>query len=575
MTRYGWMIALMASVGCSESVTSTLGQDDDTAALILSDGGIDILVATTTCQDDSDCTGSFPEIGACEVARCNEARECVRVEMTDCCVSASDCPESTDPCSEATCPLPGAPCGVADLCEGCSENTDCQAVAPICTLGTCNPNGTCDFDPLDICCAIDSDCTLIDPCVLGACEEGQCSYTALSEEACCETDPIAAAGETVEETFLTSSDNPVIFFSIIETPLTMSPPYALYVGNPATLSTATIGDVNASAIFPIGSLLKGAQVDFRAHVLAGLSTLGTQAFLIVLSGEGAEDIVLYDAKQAPHQEWHLTHTVVTLTESTSYAVVLNYQQVNSLPGKELGVLIDNLEIRIDCSPFFACFDASECDDGNPCTTDACKLGDGTANCTHAPSGPLPGVEETCGDGIDNDCDPSTTCFTFDGPDGGHFVHPEVTSAPVNVTYNTLKSEGAGLTLSNRVTLAMRANGNGESTLFLVADTENDGSGGTLKIAITAPVGTEVLVQDDPPGAAGDQWDYDPATGTGEISWDWSSCCVDGLALGHLGATDCVAVSVLSSAGLSGIQVWDGEGTAHHHALGDFVLCGAP
>jgi hypothetical protein len=397
----------------------------------------------------------------------------------------------------------------------------------------------------------------------------------LDEAECCTTEPVATAGQSGDMTFGSSSDNPAIYWQVIETEITPSPPYALYVGNSDSMSMTTLGDVNAYAIFELGELLAGAQVDFRAHVFSDISHNGTQEFKVVLTGEGAQDEVLYDASLHERKGWHLTHSKITIAVTGSYSVVFSYYQAGSIPGKELGVLLDNVEIRIDCSPFFECFNNSDCDDGDPCTLDTCTIGEGTASCANVASPPLQNVEEICGDGLDNDCNPATICYVLSTGDETAYLRPIPSDSTPNAFYNVAKVQDSGYTVADMITLMVVGDSTGLHALHMIIDAQGDGSGGTLEVALQGAAGLEILLHDDAPGGGNDLWDFDPASGQGTIAWTWSACCVDGMVLGMLSVEQCISFEILETEGLNGIHVWHEDKKSSSLPLDDFTICGAP
>ena len=530
-------------------------------------------VVEASCTTVEDCKEKFPNLRPCEEVECMANGDCAVFPRADCCADNDDCPIIDDECIESFCPEPGASCATRSICAICATHADCIEIAEPCEVGWCSEGGRCEFKELDICCADSSDCQLMDACIQSQCIQGRCAYGAVEEGECCDTQPVHLVGTDETMDFMESSDNPTIFWQVIETDLTPSPPYALYVGNSETMSTVTIGDVNAVAIFDLGQMIEGSQIDFRSHAYVNLAKTGTQIFQVILTGEGVPDQTLYSSTTTKKDDWHLIHANVTLEKTANYTLVLKYYQKGSIIGAELGVLVDNLEIRTDCSPYFECFDDKECDDGNPCTNDTCNVGIGTASCMHTPVDPIDGVDEVCGDGLDNDCNPNTFCVSVNAGDKELLIKPVAKGVNPATFYKAATSADAGYTASNKLSLLVTQNDAQGQAVHLLLDKEEDGDGGNLAVNLSGAAGIDILVYDDPPEEASDSWSYDPATGTGSINWVWGQCCVDGMVMAPLKPEQCMTVEIANSDGIDGIQIWQDASTSTSLNLQTFKLCG--
>ena len=573
--------------GCSDdSANSGLAQSDG-SGLAINDSGLGVgdtagpesepdasRVVSAACTSNDECEGIVNDLRPCESVECMDNGDCVVFPVTDCCEHSSDCPVIEEECIESFCPSPGQACATRSICSLCNNHSDCIEAADSCEVGWCSQGGRCEFKQLEICCNDASDCSLLDACVEAQCFDGRCLYQAKKDGECCDTEPVYIVGSDDEMKFATSSDNPTIMWQIIETKLTPSPPYALYVGNSETMSTATIGDVNAVAIFDLGNLLEGAQLDFRAHAFVNLANTGTQLFQVVLTGEGVADTILYDSNLETYDDWHLIHANVTVPGTSQYTVVMRYYQKGSIVGAELGVLLDNIEVRTDCSPYFECFDDIECDDGDPCTLDTCKVGLGTASCSHEPSPALEGEVEVCGDGLDNDCNPDTFCLAVKAGNNVLPVKPVAVGVNPGSFHDGAASVGSKYASPNTINILVSENSDTGKALHVILDQAEDGSGGNLTVAIDGPQGTDILVYDDPPEEASDSWDYDPAAGTGSISWVWGACCVDGVAMAPLTVDACVKIVPQTYEGLDALTVWQDAATSAALPIGPIEVCGS-
>jgi hypothetical protein len=575
------LVSLSAiTLHCSEDTPfNNLGQSD-TTGLVLNDTSAPNPTDDTTrrqsqsCSSKEECLEKLPNLRPCEDVQCMENGDCAVFPISNCCTDSSDCPAIEDTCIESFCPEPGASCATRSVCATCQNHADCIEIAGPCEIGWCIEGGRCEFKTLDICCAADQDCLLMDACIKSQCLQGRCLYGAVEEGECCDTQPMFTVGFDGNMEFGSSSDNPAVFWQIVETGLTPSPPYALYVGNSETMSTATIGDVNAVAIFDVGFMVEGSELDFRSHVYVNLAKTGTQQFQVILTGEDVPEKTLYNSVVTDADDWHLIHTNTPVTKSSNYSIVLRYYQKGSIVGADLGVLVDNLEIRTNCSPYFECFDDNECDDADPCTVDSCKVGIGTASCVHAPGPPLNGQDEVCGDGVDNDCNPQTFCMKLTVGDQTQNVTTVAQGVSPTAFYNMAKASEADYTASNKLNLLVSEDADGQKAVHVILDQQNDGEGGNLSLDVQGGQGMTILLYDDPPEEASDSWGYDPGTGSGNITWVWDACCVDGVVLGHLGPTQCVTLAIQQAEGVDGVQVWKDAGLSTTFPLADITLCGA-
>ncbi len=573
-------VTALALTGCSDATVDTGVAQTDGQTLTLTDTSTPppkqdtkAQIIEASCSTVEDCKEKLPNLRPCEEVECMPNGDCAIFPVTDCCADSSDCPVIDDECIESFCPAPGSPCATRSICAICATHADCIEIAEPCEVGWCSEGGRCEFKELDICCTDKNDCQLMDACIQSQCIEGRCAYGAVEEGECCDTPPVHLVGKEEDMTFVQSSDNPTIFWQVIETDLTPSPPYALYVGNSETMSTVTIGDVNAVAIFDLGNIIEGAQIDFRSHAYVNLAKTGTQIFQVILSGEGVPDKTIYSSTTKDADDWHLIHANVTVEASTNYTVVLKYYQKGSIIGAELGVLVDNLEIRTDCSPYFECFDDKECDDGNPCTVDTCNVGLGTASCMHTPAAIVDGAEEICGDGIDNDCNPATFCLSAHVGDQVFVLDPVAQGVDPSTFYQAASEPNAGYTISNKINLLLTENNAQGHAAHFILDKAEDNDGGNLELKISGAPGLDILVYDDPPEEASDNWAYDAVTGSGSINWVWGQCCVDGMVMAPLKSDQCVSFEVVGSDGIDGIQLWKNASESTTLGLENFKLCG--
>jgi hypothetical protein len=265
-----------------------------------------------------------------------------------------------------------------------------------------------------------------------------------------------------------------------------------------------------------------------------------------------------------------------------------------------------------------CVTDFECDDGDTCTEDICGS---NGKCVYTPSEDccFPGSTENCAntntfgtctgvrtciggdewsecnalnpseeicDGIDNDCNPDTVCYTVHHGGDSYEVEPVQGTSDVVTFYGyhwpDSSSANTGFETPNRADLLLYRDTDDKVSLVYILDIANEGgffdsSGGGVTAAIEGATGMGILVYDDILGAGNDEWDYDQATGTGLIEWLWGSCCTDGLAMGYLEGEFCITFTILESGGIEGLSLHSGTGLSLNLEDGDhnFMVCGAP
>jgi len=181
-----------------------------------------------------------------------------------------------------------------------------------------------------------------------------------------------------------------------------------------------------------------------------------------------------------------------------------------------------------------------------------------------------GFSETCGDGIDNDCDPATSCWdaSYVDPTTGNTVSLGAL-APVPAaggfvawydysnTYSA--SSNTGLEISDEVVMMTYVDpNNGKLGLVMIADIPNDGDGGSLTVELSGMTGGQIAVMDDPSDNA--MSSLNATSGLGTLGYNWVACCTDGFVITDLDPLFCAVIDITASTGINGISVYDG-GTA--------------
>jgi hypothetical protein len=204
--------------------------------------------------------------------------------------------------------------------------------------------------------------------------------------------------------------------------------------------------------------------------------------------------------------------------------------------------------------------------------------DGTALvCNVSPGTPGP---EICGDGVDNDCDPATVCYTLAQGNQLFDVTPIAGDEGVASFYGyqwpSQASANTGYEVSNRATVMLYESPSGGVSLVFILDKTSDGSGGQVGLSYSGATGMQVLVYDDLVGAGNDVWSIDDTNGSGQIQWTWGACCTDGFALGFLEGEFCIDLTFLYAFGINGLAIYTGPGApVLTSSLEPFRVCGAP
>lgn len=327
----------------------------------------------------------------------------------------------------------------------CDDDLDCDDGNP-CTIDDCD-NGTCVNTPIPGCCNVAVDCDDGDPCTIDSCDNGACVNTPVvcpPGESCnntngnCEPPPpatltfqqgvngYAGAVDTYVEPANPSTDRSGATPLIVDlSPLTQTllrfdnifgnAPGQIPPGSTIVSATLTINVTNTTApgallhrmiqSWPASSTWNSLGAGVQANDVEAVSVpdvtlvnvpLGSQSFSVTNS------LQAWSSAPATNQGWAWLPPVQddSLQFSSSEAGTASER-----PRLSVTFIIPN-----------DCIEDSECDDGDPCTTDDCV---GTA-CVNTP---IPG----CCDEV-ADCDDGNAC-TIDTCEAGVCVHTPVSCGP--------------------------------------------------------------------------------------------------------------------------------------------------
>lgn len=224
-------------------------------------------------------------------------------------------------------------------------------------------------------------------------------------------------------------------------------------------------------------------------------------------------------------------------------------------------------IDSDCDDDFVDGDLDTDGDGTPDCEDWDDDGDGDGDlldCEPLNGAIGPGLPETCGDLVDNDCDPTTLCYEVEQGPQTWWIQPLVGTVDVLDWYSYGTPFGAsansGFEISDETVELLYVNPPGVANppglyLVVIHDLPEDGSGGSVQMFMTGLSGAS-QVQADDPGEGGDVINGEVAEAT--MNWNWIACCTDGTVVGPLAPYFYLMLDFTSWTGVNGISTYDGS-----------------
>lgn len=187
--------------------------------------------------------------------------------------------------------------------------------------------------------------------------------------------------------------------------------------------------------------------------------------------------------------------------------------------------------------------------GNSCDDDDDNDGDKDAtDCAPFDPSIFSGAQEICGDGIDNNCDPTDGCGSVNGQEYTPVSGEESPEEFYDYGSGSPWTSETGFEQSNKTVIVVYQETDGSTSILMTHDIIDDGTGGAVEMTVTGAVGGEVLFFDDPNGFI-DTFTFDGATGEGTFEWFFTLS--DGMILGGFDEPFCVTFDVTSSTGMDG------------------------
>ncbi len=194
-------------------------------------------------------------------------------------------------------------------------------------------------------------------------------------------------------------------------------------------------------------------------------------------------------------------------------------------------------------------------------------GDGETNatdCDDTEATVCSACPEICGDNLDNDCDPATTCFDMSYTDGNGTVvtttiEPYVLNQGFVAWYSygnpAGSSSNTGFEVADRVVEMLVVDPtNGKTAIVMMSDLPNDPTGGSLVAELSGFTNAAVAFLDDPSENSHTQ--LDPTTGLGTFTFNWAPCCDDGFVITDMDPLACFTVEMTSSSQVNGLTTYD-------------------
>ncbi|MBM4370364.1 MAG: immune inhibitor A [Deltaproteobacteria bacterium] len=306
----------------------------------------------------------------------------------DCCSSDAECDDG-NPCTEDSCPGVESLCVFLPKADCCLTDADC-ADAEACTVDDCPAAGASCVNQW-VCCAVDGDCDDGDDlCTSDSCAGATCQFVPTGAPGCCSPEVWAETFETGGGWTFTGGDT--TYFWHVGTSKPHDGTKSLHYGNLTGSSYGNSQDGTAlSPPIPLGSKTNQS---LKLWVWYDTEANLDWCRLFVVHSGGETQLAEYTGHGQAFWE-QLTYPVGAWASQT-VRLKLQFHTDGSVTYP--GVWVDGITITQVC-----CAGNADCNDQDPCTTDACTAG----VCTFTPVGGCCSTDEEC-----DDSDPCTedTCF---------------------------------------------------------------------------------------------------------------------------------------------------------------------
>jgi hypothetical protein len=446
-------------------------------------------IGTESCDDGNSCTlGGCGADGNCafvpvpDQTGCDDGSVCTLDDACaagECLGAALPCEDGND-CTADGCdpidgcifePTDGAPCDDNNACtadDACAVDL-CGGVTVVCdddnacTTDSCDPAVGCEHVPLPEAATCDDGdgCTVNDACTAGqcvgggpkdcddgfacsddSCVSGECQHVSTGAPGCCQPGGTLSWSEHFDAPLqgwsLNNSKGQGKGWQQLDptfaNPGAKSGSGTLYYGDPAAQNFSMGGSNNgtaASGAFALPAAAQGLKVSFAVYVDTESGSTYDKLELRVLDNGSSATVWTRPSGSSFQKKWQDVEVGLEAYAGKTISLQFSFNTVDGVGNSGLGVLIDDVIVGTGVID-----GAVACDDGDPCTADACSdaflcvndaMADGSAcddgqACTADDTclfGQCLGAE-SCDDGNSctvGGCDFAGSCGFIDQPDG--------------------------------------------------------------------------------------------------------------------------------------------------------------
>ena len=280
-------------------------------------------------------------------------------------------------CAQGTC-APNGECLYATCCETGATGVLCDD-GNACTQDSCAAGGVCKHTPTAGCCNADSDCPAAADCQIYTCNTAQHTCVAAEDPTCCQEQTVASYGfntSSLAGWTLQPAQAPNTVTWWISNRHAVSSPSSLYMGNPVTGTYDNGGVPKAYATSPPIALPANA-VGLEATFKVGLDVetfADFDPFFVDVVRQNGSTTTVWNKTAVPtnqYRTWVSSRINLTAFAGQTIRLRLRFEADDQLLNQTEGIFVDDLVVRVTCSPVTSCNADSECNDGDACTSDRC------------------------------------------------------------------------------------------------------------------------------------------------------------------------------------------------------------